>query len=322
MSELVYAWLAVILGIAGLVWSADRFVAGSAAIASNFGISKLVIGLTIVSLGTSAPEILVSVNASLDGEGALAVGNALGSNIANIGLVLSITALIAAIPIQKHILTQEFPALLLVTVLAGVFLYDRQLVLWEGAVLIALIIPIIYAMIRYKKSHPEDAEDEDIPNMNNAAAAIWFVIGLVLLIASSDALVYGATRIATHFGVSSLVIGLTVVAVGTSLPELAASVVSAIKGHHDIALGNIVGSNLFNILTVMSIPGIVGLEAMEASVFTRDYLMMLGLTLFLFVAVVIDFKLKGKREHGHLGKLIGSLLLLSYIGYYVLLFNS
>ncbi len=320
MSPLLLSLLAMAAGIAGLVWSADRFVAGSAAIASNMGISKLVIGLTIVSLGTSAPEILVSLNAALEGAADLSVGNAVGSNIANIGLVLAITALISAIPIQKHLLQREVPILLFVTLLAGVFLFDGQLVLYEGLTLLFLLIPLLYIMFTATKAHPEEAEEEEIPEMNNGPAFFWFALGLVLLVISARVLVWGATETALYFGVSPLIIGLTIVALGTSLPELAASVASALKGHHDIAIGNIVGSNLFNILAVMSLPGIVGMEKLEDTVFLRDYLSMLGITVLLAAAIYVDYAIKGERKHGHLGKLIGATLLLGYIGYYVAIF--
>ncbi|MGI1677243.1 MAG: calcium/sodium antiporter [Cellvibrionaceae bacterium] len=321
MPEIVYAWLAIAVGIAGLVWSADRFVAGSAAIAANAGISKLIIGLTIVSLGTSAPEILVSINASLAGQGDLAIGNALGSNIANIGLVLAVTALIAAIPIRRHILTQEIPVLLFITVIAGIFLFDGHLARWEGWSLLLLIPVLIFLMFTYKKKHPEEIEDEeDIPNLTTTAASFWFVIGLGTLIISSKILVGGAQDIAIYFGVSPLIIGLTVVALGTSLPELAASIMSALKGHHDIALGNIIGSNIFNILAVMSIPGIFGMEALGEEVFERDYAVMAGITLLLCSAIGIDYYFKRKRGIGHLGKLIGICLLTCYFSYYALLF--
>ncbi len=326
MSELWLAWLAILAGFGGLIWSADRFVGGSAAIASNFGISRLIVGLTIVSLGTSAPEIVVSISASLKGSGELAVGNALGSNLANIGLVLAITALIAPMPIQKHLLTQEIPILLLVTALAGFILFDAKLVAIEGAVLLASLIPLLYFMIRTKQNNPsEEEEDSEIPDMSSGVATLWFVIGLTALIASSEALVWGAQIVATSFGVSPLIIGLTVIAVGTSLPELAASVMSALKGHHDMALGNIIGSNIFNILAVMSLPGLIHPPQMDASVFNRDFLAMGGVTLLLSGAIAVDYWLRNRQAQGNgtarLGRRIGLLLLASYIGYYYLLFS-
>jgi cation:H+ antiporter len=309
------AWILVITGIIGLVWSADRFVAGSAALAHSLGVRKIVIGLTVVSLGTSAPEILVSINAALAGNGELAIGNAIGSNIANMGLVLAATALIAAIPVRAHVLREEVPALLFVTLLAGLLLVDGELQGWEGLLLIGMVPVLLYITYRVKIRHPGELEVEEIPEMSRAAATLWFFLGLIVLIASANILVRGAEAIALHWGVSPLVVGLTVVAVGTSLPELAASVASALKGHHDIALGNVVGSNIFNLLAVMSIPGIIGISTMEPAVFHRDYLSMTAITLLLCGAIVL-----GRRRP--LGKVIGAVLLLSYIGYYLLLFRT
>lgn len=321
MSSIWLAAAAIVGGIVALVWSADRFVAGSAAIAHRLGVSRLIIGLTIVSLGTSLPEILVSINASLVGSGDMAVGNALGSNIANIGLVLAITALLAPLPIHKHLLLQEVPVLLAVTALAGIFLYDHKLQFWEGSVLISLIAPLVVTMLYVKKKHPTEEEfGADIPDLQIGTAIIWFVVGLMVLIVSADILVWAAKEVALFFGVSTLVIGLTVIALGTSLPELAASVMSALKGHHDIALGNIIGSNIFNILAVMSIPGLVTTLKIEPVSFYRDYMVMAGLTILLCAALIIDFRLKGLRKHGHLGKLIGSILLIAYFGYYAVIF--
>lgn len=325
MSELWLAWLAILAGFGGLIWSADRFVGGSAAIASNLGISRLVVGLTIVSLGTSAPEIVVSISASLKGSGELAVGNALGSNLANIGLVLAITALIAPMPIQRHLLTQEIPILLLVTAAAGFILFDAQLVAIEGAFLLASLIPLLYFMVRTKQKNPAEEDDSEIPDLGTSAAALWFVVGLTALIISSEALVWGAQIVATSFGVSPLIIGLTVIAVGTSLPELAASVMSALKGHHDMALGNIIGSNIFNILAVMSVPGLINPPQMDILVFSRDFLAMGGVTLLLAAAITVDYWLRnrqpGSNGTARLGRRIGILLLASYISYYYLLFS-
>lgn len=334
------AWLLVVVGIVGLVWSADRFVAGSAALAHNFGISKMVIGLTIVSLGTSAPEIIVSLDASFRGVGELAIGNALGSNIANVGLVLAITALVAAIPIQRHLLNQDVPILLLVTALAGLFLLDGNFRRWEGAVLLLSLGPLMYFMYRIKSKHPEEVATEDIPTLSNASAVFWFLAGLVALVISARLLVNGATTIAAALGVSDLVVGLTVVAIGTSLPELAASVMSALKGHHDIALGNIVGSNIFNLLTVMAIPGLVGVGVVQDTVFYRDYIAMATITGLLCLIIFAQFywdkfhpqslsrrllqgiAFRRTASQPKLAWPVGVLLLLSYVGYSVILFYS
>ncbi|WP_049723625.1 calcium/sodium antiporter [Gilvimarinus polysaccharolyticus] len=319
MAQLWFPALLVLIGFIGLIWSADKFVAGSAAMANTFGISKLIIGLTIVAFGTSAPEVVVSLNAALRGAGDLAVGNALGSNLANIGLVLGVTAFIAVLPVQDHLLKIELPILLFVTALAGWFLSDANLSHQEGWILLALLPCVMGLIIWSKRHHPEEVEDE-IPVMSRGAAIAWFMLGLIILIISSDLLVRGASELALAFGVSPLVIGLTVVAVGTSLPELAASVTSAIKGHYDIAIGNVIGSNLFNILAVMAIPGIIAPLDMEHAVFNRDFLAMGALTLILAIALYVSLLARRNKTRGAaLGKPIGALLLALYAGYYVLL---
>ncbi|MCP8900183.1 calcium/sodium antiporter [Gilvimarinus xylanilyticus] len=318
MTQLWLPVLFVIIGFVGLIWSADRFVGGSAAMARSFGISKLIIGLTIVAFGTSAPEVIVSINAGIRGAGDLAVGNALGSNLANIGLVLGVTALIAALPIQQHLLKTEVPVLLLVTAMAGWFLFDAHLTRPEGLILLFTLPCAMGVIIWSKRHHPEEVEDE-IPDMTRGRAFFWFAVGLVLLIVSSDLLVRGASELALAFGVSPLIIGLTVVAVGTSLPELAASVASALKGHHDIAIGNVIGSNLFNILAVMAIPELIQPLTMEASVFGRDYLAMAGLTALLAAALYLSAIVHKNRGGARLGKITGLLLLALYAGYYILL---
>ncbi|GAA5317693.1 MAG: calcium/sodium antiporter [Candidatus Pelagadaptatus aseana] len=326
MPDFWLACIAILAGFIGLIWSADRFVGGSAAIANNLGVSRLIIGLTIVSLGTSAPEIVVSISSALKGAGELAVGNALGSNLANIGLVLAITALIAPMPIQKHLINQEIPILLLVTAIAGITLYDAHLSFWEGVLLAGSLIPLLSLMIWTKKKHPSpEEEDSEIPDDSMTKAIFWFVIGLGALIASSEMLVWGARTVAEAFGVSPLIIGLTVIAIGTSLPELAASIMSALKGHHDMAIGNIIGSNIFNILAVMAVPGLVSPLTMDASVFSRDFIAMAAVTLLLCLAIIADYAFgnRGDKGTGHarLGRRIGCLLLASYIAYYYLLFK-
>lgn len=320
MSEVWLAALAAVAGFAGLVWSADRFVAGSAALARQLGLSRLVIGLTIVSLGTSAPEIMVAISAGMRGAGELAVGNALGSNLANIGLVLGATALIAPLPAQRHLIGQEIPLLLVVTALAGIMLRDARLTLAESLVLLGLLVPLLWFTVRYKKRHHGgEEEDVEIRDYTRARATGWFLLGLAALLASSEILVWGAQRLAVAAGVSPLIIGLTVVAIGTSLPELAASIASALRGHYDLALGNIIGSNVFNILAVMSVPGIIHTVEMEDAVFSRDYLAMLALTLLLVAA--ISASLWRRPVGARLGRRLGALLLACYGGYYWLLFH-
>ena len=323
METLIPASLGVLFGLLGLLWGADRFVAGSAAAAKNFGISPLVIGLTIVSIGTSAQEIIVAINAALREAGDMAVGNAIGSNLANIGLVLGITALVCPIPTQGHLIKQEGPVLLAITLLAGFFIFDGELSRAEGITLALIIPPLIALTIYYKKRHPNPEtveEGEAIPAMSTTAALLWFLVGLGALLISSEALVWGAKEFALFFGVSQLIIGLTVVAVGTSLPELAASVMSAIRGHHDIALGNIFGSNLFNLLAVMSVPGIIAPLTLDREVFYRDYLAMSALTLTLIIIIAWSIW-RGRKEHrqGRLSKKVGMTLLTLYAIYYAVL---
>jgi len=325
ISTIYLAYICIFIGFIGLIWSADRFVAGAAAMAKSFGVTPMIIGLTIVSLGTSAPEVLVAINASLAQSGDLAIGNALGSNIANIALVLAITALIARIPIQKNILIDELPVLILVTLLSGFVLYDAKVSMFEGWLLAFMLIPtILYLIYRKKKEmSPEElASEDDIPDMTMKSAILWFFIGLGLLIGSSKILVWGGETTAQHFGVSPLIIGLTVIAVGTSLPELAASIMSALKGHHDIALGNIIGSNIFNILAVMAVPGIIYPTVMDESVFSRDYISMFTITVLLLILMAISLVKHRHSDKAGIGRAAGLVLLASYIGYYVLLFQS
>ena len=323
MPELLYAAIAIILGFAGLVWSADRFVGASAAIAKLAGLSPLIIGLTIVSLGTSAPEVMVSASASLKGAGDLAVGNAVGSNLANIGLVLGVTALIATLPIQKHLLTCELPILLLVTAAGAYTLSDHTLSLFDGLLLAGLLIPVMGYIIYTKKREltPGEIEaEEDIPELSKKAAWLWFFASLIVLVASAEILVRGAETVALSFGVSPLIVGLTVIAVGTSLPELAASVMSALKGHHDIALGNVVGSNIFNLLAVMAVPGLIKTTTVDPSAFTRDYTAMGLLTVLLAIAMAATYWLR--KQKAGIGWPLGILLLAFYAGYYVVLYRD
>lgn len=323
MPDLLLPLLALLVGIIGLLWGADRFVAGSAGAARNFGISPLIIGLTIVSVGTSAPEVIVSVNAALKNAGELAVGNALGSNLANMGLVLGITALVAPIPVQKHLAREESPVLLLITLLAGAALYDAFLGRGESLLLAFLFIPLITVTVIYKSKHPnpeEVEEGEEIPDISMTAAILWFALGLVILLASAEMTVWAAKSIALSLGISELVVGLTVVAIGTSLPELAASVMSAIRGHHDIAVGNVFGSNLFNLLLVMTSAGAISPMVLGSDVFNRDYLSMLIMTV-LMIALVIAALHKGQKKglQSRISRRAGAILLIMYGLYYVLL---
>jgi cation:H+ antiporter len=314
MSAMLLPILGLLVGVLGLLWGADRFVEGSAGAARNFGISPLIIGLTVVSIGTSAPEVLVSINAALSNAAELAVGNALGSNMANIGLVLGVTLLIAPTPVQKHLLSQEGLVLLIITGIAGFCLYDGVLGRGESLILGGLIFPLVFIAVKYKKTHvsPEEvAAGEDIPDIT------------MVLLASAEVTVWSAKTIAQSMGVSELIIGLTVVAIGTSLPELAASVVSAMRGHHDIAIGNIFGSNLFNLMLVMPAAGIISPMALSPEVFNRDFIS-LALMTVLLVAMVALVLNKAARKGGPalLSRRLGVILIGAYLGYYVLLWPA
>jgi len=326
MSSLYLPIIALLAGLLGLIWGADKFVTGSVGVARNFGISSMIIGLTVVSIGTSAPEIIISVNAALSNAGGLAVGNALGSNLANIGLVLGITTLIAPLPVQTHLLKEEGPVLLLITLLAGLCLYDGQLNRGESIALGLLVIPLIVILVKYKNNHlnPEVAEQSvAATGFSMKKSGLWLLLGLAILLLSAEITVWGATSIARFFGISDLIVGLTVVAIGTSLPELAASVVSATKGHHDIAVGNIFGSNLFNLLLVMTTAGAIAPIELPNDVFSRDYLSLLVMTVLMIG--LVGWTIRKNRHTGSVARLsrfVGFTLLISYALYYVLLWSS
>ncbi|MDR9438330.1 MAG: calcium/sodium antiporter [Halomonas sp.] len=298
--------LIIMLGFVGLLWSADRFVGAAAATAWRAGMSTLLVGMTVVSLGTSAPEIVVSVMASLDGVPDLAIGNALGSNIANIALVLGVTALVVPIPVRFSIVRRELPLLLGATGLAGYALANGHLDRFDGVLLLTLLVFSLWWL--FLADTPDDESAGEIPGMALGQALGWLVATLVIMVASSRALVWGASELARGLGVSELVIGLTVVAIGTSLPELAACVASALKRHHDLAIGNVIGSNLFNMLTVLPVPALLAPGATDPAAAGRDYPVMLVLTLALGALLLWN-------RRGHLGRLPGGLLVLGYAGY-------
>lgn len=318
--------ITVIAAFAVLVWSADLFVAGAASIAENAGLSPVIIGLTIVSLGTSAPEILVSITAALANSGGLAIGNAVGSNIANIGLVLGITLLLAPIQVHPGCLRSELPTLLVVTAGTGLLLLDVELGRSDALLMMGALALIMIQMVRSQARDPEvaeDAEDEEgaLPHLNFARAWGSFLVGLVLLIGSSRLLVWGASTIALELGVPELVIGLTIVAVGTSLPELAATVASALRGHAEIAMGNVIGSNLFNLLAVMAMPGLLSPEALPENFLARDYGAMCIATAVLAAAVYLGRRHpRANAGSAYLGRGVGSLLCTGYALYYYGLF--
>ncbi|ASO30026.1 calcium/sodium antiporter [Vibrio anguillarum] len=304
----------LIVGLVFLVWSADKLVFGSAALARNFGISPLVIGMTILAMGSSAPEMMVSATAALDGKTDTAVGNVLGSNIANIALILGITALIKPLSVSSAVLRRELPLMIAVTLLAGALLWDNHLGFYEGVLLFALFAVFIIAMLRISRNEQKHGDallteqESEIPQgVSNAKAAIWVVIGLIILPIAASVLVDNAVIIAKFFGMSDLVIGLTIIAVGTSLPELAASLTSVLKGEDDMAVGNIIGSNVFNILAVMGLPGILNPSILSEHAMGRDFWVMLGVSLLL-VAMAL-----GKSRS--INRIEGGVLFLAFIGY-------
>ncbi len=313
------ACLLVLSGLILLVYSGDRFVAGSSATARNLGVSPLLIGLTIVGFGTSAPEIFVSIISSLSGNPGIAVGNAIGSNIANVGLVIGFTALLRPLTVHSSTLKREFPVLFIIMFAVAVILWDDQLQRLEGSLLLAGMVLVVAWMIwqglRQRNDEPMVAEfDAEIPkDMSMPKALGWVVFGLICLPLSSELLVNGATTIARHFGVSDVVIGLTIVAIGTSLPELAASLAGAFKGEDDIAIGNVLGSNMFNLLAVLGIPGLIDPGPIDPEVLRRDYPVMVGLAFLLFI---MSYR---RRGSGHVKRLGGGILLAIYLSYLALL---
>jgi cation:H+ antiporter len=319
---MLIASLAILAGLALLVWSADRFVEGSAAAAGHFGMPPLLIGMVVVGFGTSAPEMVVSALAATQGNPGLALGNAYGSNITNIALILGITAVIAPIAVRSQVMRKELPILALVTLAAAWLLFDGELSRLDAAGLLILFALLLGWSIwsGMRKTNDTFATDMDAELTAHAMpirkAAVWLLVGLVLLIISSRILVWGAVDLATRFGVSDLVIGLTIVAIGTSLPELASSIIAARKGEHDLALGNILGSNLFNTLAVVGIAGSIAPMAVADEVLMRDIPVMVGLTLALFVLGY------GFRGPGRINRLEGGGLLAVFIGYTVYLLTT
>jgi cation:H+ antiporter len=304
--SLLLATGALVAGLLLLLWSADRFVAGAAATARHLGMTPLMIGLTVVSFGTSAPEILVSLAAAREGTPLLAVGNALGSNITNIGLVLGVTALLVPLPVPRAILRREGPWFLGSAALALALFWDGQLTVLESLGLLAVLGAFAFALVR--RPQELDAEDEDsVPTYSRGSALAWLLLGLALLLVSADVLVWSASTLARAMGVSELVIGLTVVAIGTSLPELAATAGAALKGHTDIAVGNVLGSNILKLHAVMAVPGLFGAFPLEPAVLERDGLAMAGLSLLLILAA--------RFGGGRLGRLAGGVFLGLWIAY-------
>ncbi|GHE93112.1 calcium/sodium antiporter [Thalassotalea profundi] len=318
--------LILLLSLIVLVWSADKFVFGASALARNFGISPMIIGLTIVAMGSSAPEMMISTTASLQGNVNTAIGNAIGSNITNIALVLGITALLHPLTVSSTTVKREIPLILAITAIAYFMLYDHEFSYIEGLILmlgfVVYIVALLMITLRNSKQKKTDdaliiGAEHDVPKTTTPNAIFWLIIGMVLLPLSAKYLVNSSVFIATAFGVSDLVIGLTVIAIGTSLPELAASIMSIIKKEDDLAIGNIIGSNIFNILAVLSLAGLIAPGNIDQDVALRDAPYMLAVTLFLFF-LCFSRRLGNFR----ITRLKGFALILTFISYQILLFSQ
>ena len=301
-----------------LIWSADKFVDGTATTATNLGVSKLVIGLTAVSVGTSAPEILIAISAVLEGKYLLAIGNAIGSNIANIGMVLGCTALLVPLPFAASVLREEMPGLLMGTLLVAVLLFDLHVSVLDGILMLILLSYGLYRLARRIRKDPELRDDifeevDEIPKMSMGKSIFWMVAGLVLLLVAAEIVVRMAIRIAVTLEVPEYIIGLTVVAIGTSLPELAATATAAFKNHSEIAIGNVVGSNILNILAVLPVPAILAPGVISVAFYWRDVGMMFVMTTLLALFAY------SWRSQKVITRTEGLILLCAYIGYVVLL---
>ncbi|QNI03145.1 calcium/sodium antiporter [Halomonas sp. SH5A2] len=313
---MLLALIAVVVGLILLIWSAEKFIDGAAATSRWLGLSPLLIGMLVIGFGTSAPEMMVSVLASMQGNPGLAVGNAYGSNIANIGLVLGFVALLAPLAVHSSVIRKEIPLLLVVMLVTGLMLLDGWVARWEAVcLLLALVIFIVVSIVRSKGQQddaliPEVAEALDSKPMSRGKAIMWTLVGLVLLIASSRLLVWGAVEIAVAFGVSDLIIGLTVVAIGTSLPELASSISALRRNEHDMVLGNVVGSNLFNSLAVVGLAGVITPIETGQEVLQRDWIVMLVMTVLM---MLFAFSWKGRPRR--INRFEGGGLLALFIAY-------
>jgi len=306
----------IVAGLTLLIWGADRFVHGASATARNMGFAPLLIGLTVVAFATSAPEILVSAVAASQGNPGLAFGNAIGSNIVNIGLVLGVTAVIRPIPLESATLRREMPALLAVSLLTVSLFLDTRLSRPDGIVMLTgLAIVMIWFVrlgIRSAENDPikMDYEAEIPKDVSTKSAIVWLIVGLVALLIGAEWLVDGSIGIAQSLGVSEVVIGITIVAIGTSVPELAVSLVSALRGEYGLAIGNIVGSNIFNLLAVIGIAATVHPATVAPSVLSLHIFVMVAFTLVLF-AMTYDYD--GKAL---LSRMEGVALLVAYFSYF------
>jgi len=313
---------AILVGLFLLIWSADRFIEGASSIARILGISPLIVGMLIIGFGTSAPEMIVSATAAFKGNPGLGIGNALGSNITNITLVLGITSIFFVLPVHSRLLKQEIPLVLSVAVLAWLLMADAYFSRFDSIILLIVMFMVlgwmVYSANKDRKTHDPLVDETvvELPDqMPMPKAIFWTVVGLIILLISSNMLVYGSSNIAKLFGVSDLVIGLTIVAIGTSLPELAATISSARKGETDLAVGNIVGSNLFNTLAVLPIPALIQPLEVPEGVLDRDIWVMLAATIVLLI-----FCYGLKKSRFKITRFEGFFLLAAFIAYQALLY--
>jgi len=311
--------LLLVAGLALLLWSADRFVGSASVLAGHWGMPPLLIGMIIVGFGTSAPEMTVSVLSAVQGNPGLALGNAYGSNITNIALILGITALISPITVQSEVVRKELPLLLLITGVAAWQLLDGRITRVEASVLLILFVGLLGWNLVQSRRTPRDLLSTDVDDaldkqaMAPMACYVWLPISLIILVLSSQLVVTGAVDLARWFGLSDLIIGLTVVAIGTSLPELASTLIAARRGEQALALGNVLGSNLFNTLVVIGLAASVMPLDVPLEVVQRDLPVMLGLTLLLLIFGI------GRKGPGRISRPEGAVFLILFVGYTVLL---
>lgn len=307
----------ILIGLVGLGYSADKFVYGASNISLNVGIPSIIVGVIIVGIGTSAPEILVSANAALDGKSELALGNAIGSNIANIAFIIGVTALIIPIVVAKQLIKKEFAMMIGVTLLGAFLISDGMLSRFDALMMLGALIFIMYFMVssaRAEKDKPTEVSDK--PEISLKKSILITILGMGFLVAFSKLLVFGAVNVATAFGVSELVIGLTIIAIGTSLPELAASLAAARKGCPDLAIGNVLGSNIFNILAVIGIASFISPFEVSQDVLSRDLPLLILLS---FAFILVAFSPKGD---GKINRFEGFSFLTIFIAYMVVLIGE
>jgi len=312
----------LLLGLALLVWSSDIFIDSAASVAQHLNIAPLIIGVVVLGFGTSSPEMLVAILASLEGSPGLAIGNVVGSNIANIGIILGVTAIVSPIVIKSSLLKREFPILLIISVIGILLMLDNDLDVFDGYILILLLMVVMTWMIHANRTiSPVDPISEETlvelkehPKMSLSKSWVLLITGLIILIISAKMMVWGAVEIAHFFQVPEMIIGLTIIAIGTSLPELAAAISAARKREADLMIGNIIGSNLFNLLAVMAMPALIAPSLIENTTLIIDYPIMLALTVAMLLVAL------QRKGNAIITKFEGSLLVISFISYMLLLY--